>query len=102
MLQAKVIKLEYESIDSSIEGVVVEQPFLYGALKSDQAPVILFRVGAIELPGVTADTSNSRSIEFPSTDYFYAGIPMPDFATIGHVRIRISEVSRLEPPTIDF
>lgn len=100
MLLADAIKLE--QIDSSIEDAAMERPFRYGALMPNQAPVVLFRVGSIELPGVTVHTSNSRNIEFPSFDHPFAEIPFPNFTTIGHVKIRVSEVSCLEPPTIDF
>jgi len=98
---ADTISLEY--IDAATGIAAIIQPITYGALKEDGAPVsISFHEGSIELPDVTVHTASSSIIELPSPDFPDAEIMLPDFKTIGHVRIRISEVSRLAPPTIDL
>jgi hypothetical protein len=63
-----------------------------------------FRMDAIDLPGVTDHTSNSFSIEFTTSEVSIDdnSILLPTFKTIGHVRIRIGEVAKLSPPTIEF
>lgn len=91
--------MELEHVPGTAAFRYSDQPALSATTLAQRIPSISLEGRLVEFEFATAESSTSGSVTVTIREADEATFPLPRFTTVGHVRLRISALSTLQPPT---